>query len=118
MHGITFNAGNAVHGNDFWAGNAELFEPGGIVGKALGIGPDRRGADQAFATEQLEKGTIGQNDDLVAITVLLNDLATFAQGLIVVVLKYLHAYPVLSDCAVYLNWLWLRNMSTSFEPVL
>src|SRR5690554_7951884 len=93
MHGITFNAGNAVHGNDFWAGNAELFELGGIIGKALGIGPDRRGADQTLAAKQFKKSAIGQNDDFVAVTVLFNYLAAFAQGQVIVVLKYLHAYP-------------------------
>ncbi len=103
MHGITFNAGNAVHGNDFWAGNAELFELGGIVGKTLGVGPDGGRADQAFATEQFEKCAVGQNDDLVTMAVLLNYLAVIAQGQIVVVLKYLHVYPVLSGRAVYLN---------------
>src|SRR5690554_4868016 len=72
------------------AGYSELQQCVSVVCEALGRGVEGGFGQPALATEQLEKGTVGQAQDLLSVPVLLQHLGVGAPGGIFCPAQYLH----------------------------
>jgi hypothetical protein len=86
-HGIALDAGDAVGGADYGAGDAARLQYQRVVGKALRIGIPGCRRNQPLAAEQLEVAAVRQLQHLVAVQVAFEHRGIGAQGEVGVVGK-------------------------------